>query len=74
VLGAGLGEAVFVPRAHDAGESDCLFIADVDSTETGTSALHILNAEDIDGEEQAGIELPKRVPAGFNGNWVPEPA
>ena len=38
----------------------------------GTSALHILNADDIDGEAQAVIELPQRVPAGFHGNWVPD--
>ena len=60
-----------MPRADDAGESDGWLMALVHSTDTGTSALHILNADDIDGEEQAVIELPQRVPAGFHGNWVP---
>ena len=63
-----------MPRADDADESDGWLMALVHSATTGTSALHILNAEDIDGEAQAVIELPQRVPAGFHGNWVPDPA
>ena len=39
-----------------------------------TSALHILNADDLTGEAQAVVELPQRVPAGFHGNWVPDQA
>jgi carotenoid cleavage dioxygenase len=35
--------------------------------------LHILNADDLEGEAQAVIELPQRVPAGFHGNWVADP-
>jgi carotenoid cleavage dioxygenase len=70
--GDSLGEAVFVPRADDAGESDGWLMALVHSAETGTSALHILNADDVDGDAQAVIELPQRVPAGFHGNWVPD--
>ena len=70
--GASLGEAVFVPRAGDAGESDGWLMTLVHSDETGSSALHILNADDLEGEAQAVIELPQRVPAGFHGNWVPE--
>ena len=61
-----------MPRADDADESDGWLMALVHSAATGTSALHILNAEDIDGEAQAVIELPQRVPAGFHGNWVPD--
>lgn len=72
--GASLGEAVFVPRADDAEESDGWLMALVHSSEAGSSALHILNADDVDGEAQAVIELPQRVPAGFHGNWVPDPA
>ena len=46
----------------------------VHSPESGTSALHILNADDLDGDAQAVVELPQRVPAGFHGNWVPDPS
>jgi carotenoid cleavage dioxygenase len=70
--GASLGEAVFVPRDDDAGESDGWLLLLVHSADTGRSALHILNAEDVTGEAQAVIELPQRVPAGFHGNWVPD--
>lgn len=72
--GASLGEAVFVPRADDAGEGEGWLLLLVHSAETGGSALHILNAEDVEGEAQAVIDLPRRVPAGFHGNWVPDPA
>jgi carotenoid cleavage dioxygenase-like enzyme len=44
----------------------------VHSSDTDTSALHILNAEDVSAEPQAVIHLPQRVPAGFHGNWVPD--
>jgi carotenoid cleavage dioxygenase len=70
--GASLGEAVFVPREDGAGESEGWLLLLVHSAETGRSALHILNAEDMTGEAQAVIELPQRVPAGFHGNWVPD--
>ena len=72
--GAGLGEAVFVPRADDADEADGWLLLLVYSADTGSSALHVLNADDVEGEAQAVIELPQRVPAGFHGNWVPDPS
>ena len=62
-----------MPRADDADESDGWLMTLVHSAETDSSALHILNADDLDGEAQAVIELPQRVPAGFHGNWVPDP-
>ncbi|HEX4433846.1 MAG TPA: carotenoid oxygenase family protein [Acidimicrobiales bacterium] len=72
--GTSLGEAVFVPRQEGAGESDGWLLLLVHSAETDTSALHILNADDLSGEPEAVIELPQRVPAGFHGNWVADPA
>jgi carotenoid cleavage dioxygenase len=71
--GASLGEAVFVPRQEGAGESDGWILLLVHSAETDTSALHILNADDLTGEPEAVIQLPQRVPAGFHGNWVADP-
>jgi carotenoid cleavage dioxygenase-like enzyme len=67
-----VGEAVFVPRADDAGEDDGWLLTLVYSGATDTSALHILNADDLTGEPQAVVELPQRVPVGFHGNWVPD--
>ena len=72
--GAGLSEAVFVPREAGTDESDGWLMLLVHSSDTDTSALHILNADDVEGEAQAVIQLPQRVPAGFHGNWVPDPA
>jgi carotenoid cleavage dioxygenase len=65
-----IGEAVFVPTAPDAPEGEGWLMTLVYSSATDSSALHILNAEDISGDPQAIIHLPQRVPAGFHGNWV----
>jgi carotenoid cleavage dioxygenase len=70
--GAGVGEAVFVPRADDAGESDGWLLTLAYSPDRDTSALYILNAGDPAGDAQAVVELPQRVPVGFHGNWVPD--
>ena len=70
--GALVGEAVFVPRAHDAGEADGWLLTLAYAPERDTSALHIINAADPTGDAQAVVELPQRVPAGFHGNWVPD--
>jgi carotenoid cleavage dioxygenase len=70
--GTEVGEAVFVPRADDAGEADGWLLALVHAPDTDTSALHILNATDPTGDPQAVVELPRRVPSGFHGNWVPD--
>jgi carotenoid cleavage dioxygenase len=75
-FGAGttVGEGVFVPRAADAAEGDGWVLILVHEGTTDSSALHILNAEDLCGDPQAVIDLPQRVPAGFHGNWVPDNA
>ncbi len=72
--GASLGEAVFVPRSDGADEAEGWLLLLVYSADTGRSALHILNADDVEGEAQAVIDLPRRVPAGFHGNWLPDPS
>lgn len=37
-----------------------------------STELRILDARTL--EDQASIALPRRVPAGFHGNWVPDAA
>jgi carotenoid cleavage dioxygenase len=66
------GEAVFVPRAADAAEDDGWLITYVYDLREQRSDLVILNAGDFDGEPQAVVHLPGRVPMGFHGNWIPD--
>ena len=49
-----MSEAVFVPRAAGADESDGWLMLLVYSADTDTSALHILNAEDVTGGAAGG--------------------
>jgi carotenoid cleavage dioxygenase len=68
--GDSVGEPIFVPRSKDAAEGDGHVLVLRYVGETNTSELMILNAQDIGGEPEAVLELPRRVPAGFHGNWV----
>lgn len=70
--GATIGEAVFVPRSATSQEGDGWVMTLVHQAGTDTSDLYVLNAQDIDGEPQAIVQLPQRVPAGFHGNWIPD--
>jgi carotenoid cleavage dioxygenase len=64
-------EPIFVPRSASAPEGDGHVIALVYRAETNTSELLILDAQDIAGEPAAVLKMPRRVPAGFHGNFVP---
>ncbi len=66
------GEAVFVPRHDAAAEDDGWLLSYVHDLHGGPSRVVILNAGDLDGEPQAVIDLPARVPLGFHGNWIPD--
>ncbi|MEV5572657.1 carotenoid oxygenase family protein [Spirillospora sp. NPDC052269] len=69
-FGGHVGEAVFVPSADARSEDDgwLLTIA----SDTAGSRLLVLNAGDL--SERARVELPRRVPAGFHGSWIPDDA
>jgi len=41
---------------------------------TDTSDLVVLDAHDFGAEPVAVVKLPRRVPAGFHGNWIPDRA
>lgn len=72
--GDAAGEPVFVPRSPSAPEGDGYVIALVFRAESDTSELLILNAQDIAGEPATVLKLPRRVPPGFHGNFVPAQA
>ncbi len=64
------GEAVFVPRHAQGDESDGWLLSYVYDLANDSSEVVVLNADDLEGEAQAVIKLPVRVPMGFHGNWV----
>jgi carotenoid cleavage dioxygenase len=67
-------EPVFVPRTPDAAEDDGWILSYVYDGATGRSDVVILHAQDFTGDPVATVHLPDRVPFGFHGNWVPDPA
>jgi len=64
------GEPVFVPRSASAPEGDGYIVSVVYRAASDTSELLILNAQDIAGEPEAVVKVPRRVPAGVHGNFV----
>jgi carotenoid cleavage oxygenase len=67
-------EPVFVPRTPVTAEDDGWVLSYVYDGATRRSDVVILHAQDFAGEPVATIHLPDRVPFGFHGNWVPDPA
>jgi carotenoid cleavage dioxygenase len=64
------GEPVFVSRSGGQAEDDGWILTTVYDGTTDTSDVVVLNADDLDGDEVARIQLPARIPHGFHGNWV----
>jgi carotenoid cleavage dioxygenase len=73
-LGAGRvgGEFVFVADAPDAGEDEGWLLGYVSDLATATSELVVLDAQSM--ATQARVRIPRRIPAGFHGNWVADAA
>ncbi|QHC26499.1 carotenoid oxygenase family protein [Streptomyces sp. GS7] len=67
------GEAAFAPADDRPGGPGWLITYVYDVT-TDTSDLVILDAEDISADPVATVRLPRRVPYGFHGNWLPDTA
>ena len=72
--GCAPGEGVFAPASADASEDEGWVISFVYDEDRGGSALVILDAARFDGPPVATVPLPQRVPFGFHGNWIPDPA
>lgn len=66
----GPGEAVFVPAAGAADESNGYYLGYVYDPARNGSDLVIVDASDFAGDPVARIKLPTRVPYGFHGNWI----
>jgi carotenoid cleavage dioxygenase len=65
------GEAAFAPADDQPGGPGWLMTF-VHDAATDRSDLVILDAENLTRPPVATIHLPRRVPAGFHGNWLPD--
>lgn len=67
---AAAGEAAFAPDPDRTAEDGGWLLNFVQDLATGTSSLVVVDAEAL--EEVARIHLPRRVPLGFHGAWLPQ--
>jgi carotenoid cleavage dioxygenase len=68
------GEFVHVPRDPSAAEDDGWLVSLLQDTTTDRGELVVYPAGDPAAGPVARVLLPNRVPLGFHGSWVPDPA
>jgi carotenoid cleavage dioxygenase len=69
------GEAVFVPAADSAGEDEGWLLSVITHDDPAVaSELLVHDATDLAAKPVATVRLPRRVPAGFHGSWIPDEA
>lgn len=73
-LGDGVrgAEPVFAPAAENSGEDEGWVISLKHDTRTDQSSLVIIDAQNFSAPPVATIHLPRRVPYGAHGSWVPD--
>ena len=64
------GEATFVPDPSGSAENDGWIVSMVSDADGAHTDLVILDGHDL--SETARVHMPRRVPFGFHGNWLPE--
>ncbi|MGA8114617.1 MAG: carotenoid oxygenase family protein, partial [Actinocatenispora sp.] len=64
------GEMTFVPAADGRAEDDGWLLSIVTDEQARGSELVVLGARDLD--RVASVRLPRRVPDGFHGTWLPD--
>jgi carotenoid cleavage dioxygenase len=69
-----VAECVFAPSGRSAEEDDGWLLFFRYDTEQDRSDLVVLDARDFGGEPVAVVALPRRVPMGIHGSWVPDAA
>jgi len=67
-------EPVFVPRPGGRAEDDGWVLACVYRQASDTSDVVVLDARDLAAGPLATVRLPRRIPAGFHGAWLPREA
>lgn len=65
------GEGVFVAASESAAEDEGWVLTVVYDAATNGSDLVVLDAQNIAAKPVATVRLPRRVPFGFHGSWVP---
>jgi carotenoid cleavage dioxygenase len=65
-------EAVFAPAVGQSDELAGWYLTYVYDPVTDGSDLVIIDASDFEGGPVARVRLPRRVPHGFHGNWIPD--
>lgn len=68
------GEGVFIPASPTAGEDEGFVLTYVYDGARDTSDLVILDAASFTGPAVATVALPRRVPFGFHGTFIPDAA
>ena len=66
------GETVFAPDPDGSAEDDGWLVSIVTDLAEGTSDFVVLDARDVAAGPVATVHLPRRVPFGFHGNWMPD--
>jgi carotenoid cleavage dioxygenase-like enzyme len=67
------GEAVFVPAGGSSGEDEGWLLSIVTNTDPAVaSRLLVHDATAIATKPAASVLLPRRVPSGFHGAWIPD--
>jgi carotenoid cleavage dioxygenase len=72
--GHAAGEWSMVPRHADAAEDDGWLLSLGFDKTRDRGELLVLSAADPGAGPVARVVLPNRLPVGFHGNWVPDPA
>lgn len=68
---AEIGEAVFAPTASNQAEDDGYLLLFVYDAVTNQSEFLILDAQNFQDEPLARIKMPRRIPHGLHGSWMP---
>ncbi|MCE0721616.1 MULTISPECIES: carotenoid oxygenase family protein [Legionella] len=68
---AEIGEAVFAPASSHKSEDDGYLLLFVYDKRSNQSELVILDAQDFQNDPIARIKMPRRIPHGLHGSWMP---
>jgi carotenoid cleavage dioxygenase len=66
------GEAVFVPAEGGTAEDDGWLVTITTRRDGSASQLLVLDATDVAAAPVAAVTLPRGVPMGFHGSWIPD--